>query len=229
VPPHFEEIEDLMMDLEKFMHSHEIHTPPLIRMGMLHYQFETIHPFLDGNGRIGRLLMTLYLVDKKLLVKPALYLSDFFEHHRSFYYDNLHRVRTHHDMTQWLKFFLVGIIETATSSIQTFKNILELKDRVEREVLPQFKSRQKAALEVINQLYRQPIVSVKDLMEGGKMNYSTANRMINDLAKFGILKEVDMHNSRFRFFMFEEYFTIFFRRPEYRKDEDGLIDNKLFS
>ncbi|WP_289011454.1 Fic family protein [uncultured Sphingobacterium sp.] len=229
VPPHHEEIEDLMKELEEFMHSDDIHTPPLIRMGMLHYQFETIHPFLDGNGRMGRLLMTLYLVAKKLLVKPALYLSDFFEHHRTYYYDNLHRVRTHNDMNQWLRFFLVGIIETAKSSIQTFKDILELKERVEREKLPQFKSRQKAALEVINLLYRQPVISVKNLTEGGKMNYATANRMINDLAKYDILKEVDFGGSRHRYFMFQEYFSIFFRSPDYRKREGNINDQDAFN
>ena len=219
VPPHYDQIDNLMQDFEEFMHSQEIYTPPLIRMGMLHYQFETIHPFLDGNGRMGRLLMTLYLVDKGLMVKPALYLSDFFEHHRTYYYDNLHRVRTHHDMTQWLKFFLVGIIETSKSSIQTFKDILVLKGKIEQEILPLFKSRQKAALGVINTLYREPIVAVKNLMQSENMNYSTANRMINDLVKLDVLREIDKTSSRTRFFVFNDYVRLFFSAPEYRKKE----------
>jgi Fic family protein len=222
IPPHHDEIDELMREFEQFLHSDEIHTPPLIRMGMLHYQFETIHPFLDGNGRMGRLLMTLYLVAKNLMIKPALYLSDFFEHHRTHYYDNLHRVRTHSDMNQWLKFFLVGIIETANSSIQTFKNILHLKEKIERETLPLFKNRQKAAHEVINHLYRQPILTVKDLQQSCAMNYPTANRMINDLEKFGVLKEIDTMTSRNRFFVYEQYFALFFTRPRYRTTEDSM-------
>jgi Fic family protein len=216
VPPHFEEIDDLMQDFEKFLHDEDIHTPPLIRMGMLHYQFETIHPFLDGNGRMGRLLMTLYLVQKGLMVKPALYLSEFFEHYRTYYYDNLHRVRTHNDMTQWLKFFLVGIMETANSSIQTFRDILLLKDRIEKEVLPQFKSRQKTAIEVMNILYREPILTVKGLIKSSGMNYSAANRMIADLVRLEILKEPEGLTGRYRFFLFEEYFRLFFKNPEYK-------------
>jgi Fic family protein len=221
VPPHFDQIDALMQDFETFMHSEDIHTPPLIRMGMLHYQFETIHPFLDGNGRMGRLLMTLYLVNKGLMVKPALYLSDFFEHHRTYYYDNLHRVRTHHDMNQWLKFFLVGIIETSKSSIRTFQEILVLKGKVDQEILPLFKSRQKAAHGVINTLYREPIIAVKDLMRSEKMNYSTANRMIADLVKMNVLRELDTPTNRTRFFIFDDYMKIFFNPPEYRQKEMG--------
>jgi len=219
VPPHHEEIEDLMGDFEDFLHSDQINTPPLIRIGMMHYQFETIHPFLDGNGRMGRLLITLYLVDKGLMTKPALYLSDFFEHHRTYYYDNLHRVRTHHDMTQWLKFFLVGIIETAKSSIETFKNILTLKHKIEQEVLPQFKSRQKTAMEVMNDLYRSPIITVKDLMKSSGLNYSTANRLINDLVELKILTVPGGSGGRTRLFLFEDYLKIFYTKPEYRKNQ----------
>lgn len=220
VPPHHEEIDDLMKDFEDFLHDETIHTPPLIRMGMLHYQFETIHPFLDGNGRMGRLLMTLYLVQKGLMVKPALYLSDFFEHHRVHYYDNLHRVRTNNDMNQWLKFFLVGIIETANSSIQTFKDILKLKEWVDNEVLPRFKSRQKIALEVLNILYREPLVSTKNLMKSANMNYSAANRMINDLVKFEVLEEIELQAGRSKFFLFQDYMTLFFKRPGYKEEND---------
>ena len=119
----FEEIGELMSDFEKFIHNEVINVPHLIRIAILHYQFETIHPFLDGNGRLGRLLIVLYLVNFKLLVKPALYLSDFFERNKTEYYDRLMAVRTHNDMTGWLKFFLYGIEETAASSIRVFKNI----------------------------------------------------------------------------------------------------------
>jgi Fic family protein len=215
IPPHHDEIEDLMSDFENFLHADDIHTPHLIRIAMLHYQFETIHPFLDGNGRMGRLLITLYLVDKGLMIKPALYLSDFFEHHRTYYYDNLHRVRTHNDMTQWLKFFLVGVIETAESSIQTFKDILALKERIEKDVLPQFGSRQKNALSVINGLYSVPVTTVNEMVAGSGMKYSAANRMVGELVKMKVLKELNT-GGRNRHFLFDEYVTLFLDKVRYR-------------
>ena len=121
IPPVHTELNELMSDLEKFLHNEKIEVPYILRAGIAHYQFETIHPFLDGNGRIGRLLITLYLVSTNLLSKPALYLSDYFEKHRQLYYDNLNNVRIKNDMSQWLKFYLVGIIETSEKSIYTFK------------------------------------------------------------------------------------------------------------
>lgn len=222
VPPIAEEIDNLMGDFEKFLHDDQIHTPPLLRIGMLHYQFETIHPFLDGNGRMGRLLITLYLVSKGLLTKPALYLSDFFEHHRSYYYDNLNRVRTHNDMTQWLKFFLVGIIETANSSVQTFKDIIALKARIEKEVLPSLGRRQHAGIEVLNVLYQTPILNLKTLIEHTKMNYATANRLMNELTNLKIVEELtDFKKSRM--FIFSEYFRLFMRNASYRREEENRI------
>ena len=215
IPPQHDEIADLMSDFEKFLHADDIHTPHLIRIAMLHYQFETIHPFLDGNGRMGRLLITLYLVDKGLMIKPALYLSDFFEHHRTLYYDNLHRVRTHNDMTQWLKFFLVGVIETAESSIQTFKSILVLKEKLEKEILPQFGSRQKNVLEALTYLYNQPVITVKSLAKAIGLNYGTANRIVNDLAQKKVLKDLGF-GSKERLFLFEEYVDLFMNEPGLR-------------
>jgi Fic family protein len=211
IPPHHDDIADLMADFEKFLHADDIHTPHLVRIAMLHYQFETIHPFLDGNGRMGRLLITLYLVDKGLMVKPALYLSDFFEHNRSHYYDNLHRVRTHNDMAQWLKFFLAGVIETANSSIETFKNIVILKEKIDKEILQQFGVRQTKVIEVINYLYSQPIITVNSLTKSMKLNYSAANRIVNDLVQKRVLKDLSF-GSKERWFLFDEYINIFLSR-----------------
>src|ERR1700723_1451423 len=111
-------------DLEAFVHNERDYFPELLKAALAHYQFETIHPFLDANGRVGRLMITLYLVSKGILKQPILYLSDFFERNRNHYYDNLSRVREQNDLQQWFKFFLVGVIETAKSGISTFDNIL---------------------------------------------------------------------------------------------------------
>ncbi|HCT24205.1 MAG TPA: cell filamentation protein Fic, partial [Chitinophagaceae bacterium] len=127
IPPVWEEVNPLMGDIENFLHNEDTGLTNLIKIAIAHYQFETIHPFLDGNGRIGRLMITLYLVEKGIIEKPVLYLSDFFEKNRDRYYDNLTRVRTQNDLLKWVKFFLVGIIETCQSSIQTLKSIIELK------------------------------------------------------------------------------------------------------
>jgi Fic family protein len=226
VPPHHDEIADLMSDLEKFLHAEDIFTPHLIRIAMLHYQFETIHPFLDGNGRMGRLLITLYLVDKELMIKPALYLSDFFEQHRTYYYDNIQRVRTHNDMTQWLKFFLVGVIETAKSSIETFKNILALKEQIEREVLPKFGTRQKKALDIINGLYNIPIITVNELVKNSQLNYAAANRIIADLVKEKVLKDMQL-GTKNRHYIFEEYYKLFLNKRQINEHEFQPIKNKL--
>ena len=135
IPPHHDSVPNLMADLERLLLHVDLPVPHLIRIGIAHYQFETIHPFLDGNGRIGRLLITLYLVSNKLLHKPTLYLSDFFEKNKVLYYDNLTRARTHNDLTQWLKFFLEGIRITAQSSIETFKAIITLRNEAEHKII----------------------------------------------------------------------------------------------
>jgi len=228
VPPHHDLVDDLMRDFEHFLNDEKIHTPHLIRIGMLHYQFETIHPFLDGNGRMGRLLITLYLVSKKLMPKPALYLSDFFEHFRSYYYDNLQRVRTHNDMTQWLKFFLVGVIETTNSSILTFKEILKLKEKIEQRVLPKFSSRQKKATEILDILYNHPLIGIKDLMLITDINYASANRIINELIDLQVLKEFDLKVGRSKFYVFEEYLNIFSGEPDYKRQEI-FFDEKIIT
>ena len=134
VPPVHTSINEYMSDLEKFVHQEEFFFPDLLKIALVHYQFETIHPFLDGNGRVGRLMITLYLVEKKILKKPILYLSDFFERNRGLYYDNLMRVREKNDIKQWFKFFLVGVIETAKDSITTFDRTLKLQQDIENRV-----------------------------------------------------------------------------------------------
>jgi len=207
IPPHQDSVDDLMNDLEKFLHNENLAIPQLIKIGIAHYQFETIHPFLDGNGRIGRLLITLYLVSNDLLSKPTLYLSDFFEKHRSLYYDNLTRVRTHNDLVQWLKFFLEGMRATSENSIQTFKNIIKLRSEVEIKIAKLGK-KQEMAREFLQHLYSNPMVDSSDVVKLFNINISTALRLIDDFVKLKILKEIT-GQKRNRNFVFEGYVKLF--------------------
>lgn len=207
VPPHHQEVDGLMADLEKFLNDETNPIPHLIKIGIAHYQFETIHPFLDGNGRIGRLLITLYLVSKGLLVKPTLYLSDFFEKHKSLYYDNLTRVRTHNDLKQWLKFFLEGVRQTSENSIQTFRRIIVIRQQCEEKILGLGKKTKNAQF-FLRYLYSKPITDAQDVATALSISATTALRLIEDFIKLGILKEVT-GNRRNRIFIFEEYLRLF--------------------
>ncbi len=207
IPPAHSYIPELMNDLEKFAHNKEYFFPDLLKIALIHYQFETIHPFLDGNGRVGRLLITLYLVDKQILKKPILYLSDFFERNRSLYYDNLMRVRTHHDIKQWLKFFLVGIIETARSGIKTFDAILQLKKEKE-ELIQKNSTRSHHLLNILDRLYHRPIINAQQVMEITEVSMPTAYKIIDEMEEYGILKEMT-GGKRDRIFMFEPYIRLF--------------------
>jgi len=207
IPPHHEDVPDLMADLERFLNDQSQAVPDLLKIGIAHYQFETIHPFLDGNGRIGRLLITLYLVSMGLLVKPSLYLSAFFEQHRQLYYDNLSRARTHNDLGQWLKFFLEGIRQTSENSIQTFKAIITLRAECEQVVMALGK-KTKLAQAALHWLYSKPIVDGQDLAAGLGVNISTAFRLIDDLVRLGILREITGFK-RNRVFVFQKYVALF--------------------
>ena len=208
IPPHFNEIADLMSDLEKFIHNEEIKVPHLIKIAIIHYQFETIHPFLDGNGRLGRLLITLFMVSTGILKKPALYLSDFFEKNRNYYYDNLMVVRTANNLVQWIKFFLVGIIETSNSSIQVFKNIIELRREIETLKLPKLGAKIDKGHSLLNYLYQKPIIESKEISEHLKISTATANRLVGQFVEMGILTELTGYK-RNRKFIFKDYFDIF--------------------
>ncbi len=208
VPPHHLELIELMGDLEKFINEDEFQIPHLIKIAIIHYQFETIHPFLDGNGRLGRLLITLYLVSNNVLTKPSLYLSDFFEKNKGYYYDNLMLVRRRSDLTQWIKFFLVGVIETSKGSVQVFKDILSLKEKIEIEKLPKLGSKLEKGHRLIKQLYRAPITDAKFVSEFLDVSPSTANRFIKQLTELGILEELTGYK-RNRKYIFREYFNIF--------------------
>ena len=207
IPPHQDSIPDLMADIEKFLHNEIDPVPPLIKIGIAHYQFETIHPFLDGNGRIGRLLITLFLVSNGLLHKPTLYLSDFFERNRMLYYDNLRGVSSRNDLTQWLKFFLVGVKETSENSIQTFKDIIALRSEVEQKIVTLGK-KYDLAKSFLEYLYKEPKTDAQTASEALDVNITTTLRLIDDFEKLGILEEITGYK-RNRIFSFEEYLRIF--------------------
>lgn len=212
VPPSPEQVPDLLSDLEKFWHNEGNQIPHLIKIGLSHYQFETIHPYLDGNGRIGRLLITLYLVSKGLLKRPTLYLSDFFERNRSAYYDALTVVRTQNDIGHWLRFFIVGVQETAHNSKETFEAIIRLRAECEQKSLVMGK-RAKKALRLLSYLYSQPITNPKNIASVLSITPQSANTLARIFEEAGILREITGYK-RNRMFIFQDYVNIFDSRKK---------------
>jgi Fic family protein len=207
IPPHHEEVPALMGDLEQFWHNDAIVVPHLVRVAISHYQFETIHPFLDGNGRIGRLLIPLYLASHGLLAKPSLYLSDFFERNRASYYDALMRVRTGNDLIHWVRFFLNGVAQTATKGRDVFRQVLALRTEVEQAAMGMGK-RAALAREALNVLYRQPVIEASDLTRALDVTTPTANALIKALMERGILVETTGQQGG-RVYAFEAYLALF--------------------
>ncbi|MCU7837034.1 MAG: Fic family protein [gamma proteobacterium symbiont of Taylorina sp.] len=207
IPPHQSDLAELLSDLEKFWHNEEIFVPHLIRIAISHYQFETIHPFLDGNGRIGRLLITLYMFSNGLLHKPSLYLSDFLEQHRGDYYDALTTVRKSHDLEHWIKFFLTAVLETATKGKETFQNILQLRQDCEAQIIT-LGRRAENARKLLLQLYQQPIMSIKQVSALLELTPRAATALVNEFVKMGILVEKTGYK-RNKEFVFEQYLKLF--------------------
>ncbi|MFU8862196.1 MAG: Fic family protein [Cyclonatronaceae bacterium] len=202
IPPQHNHVNELMGDLENFLHNEQVDVPELIRIGIAHYQFETIHPFLDGNGHIGRLLITLYLVSEGILEKPLLYLSAFFEKNKTLYYDNLTIVRTRNDMIKWIKYFLLGIEQTATKAIQTLTSILELKSEMERDIPLNFGRRTQSVLILLQALFTEPVMRVDQAKKATNLSYAAANNLIRTMQEQGYLREIT-GQSRNRMFLFE--------------------------
>ncbi len=188
VPPPADISLDAMTSLEKYMHDDQ-ETPDLIKCALIHYQFETIHPFLDGNGRVGRLLITLYLYWKGIVEKPLLYLSYFFKKNRQEYYDRLMMVRNSGNYEQWISFFLDGVIQTSESAIDNTKKILELHNE-HQELLWQQKISSPFAVMLLNRLYYTPILTISDIQTMFDVSYPTASHLVKDFVRVGILKEV---------------------------------------
>ncbi len=207
IPPVHTIIDELMSDLEKFANDENNPMPDLLKVALIHYQFETIYPFLDGNGRVGRLMITLYLVGKGILKKPILYLSDFFERNRTLYYDNLMRVRTHNDISQWFKFFLSGIIETAKMGVETFDGIMRLQKEIEIKI-EKLKGRSGNRKAVVEYLYKYPVIDVLQVGKIIQKSNVSAYKLIADLERLGILKEIT-GGQRGRLYVFKDYMDLF--------------------
>ena len=211
IPPHHDHVPDLMGDLEAFLHADNIYVHPLVRIAIGHYQFETIHPFLDGNGRLGRLMISLYLASEGLLAKPALYLSDYFARNRTAYVDHLAAVRQGNHLREWLIFFLHGVEETARASANVFRDILAIKERIERNVLPRFSTRRHGnAQALMRRLYARPVVNVNEAARVIKATTNTANALITDMVAHDVLVEIT-GGRRNRLFIFDEYIELFRR------------------
>ncbi|MEZ5196371.1 MAG: Fic family protein [Bacteroidales bacterium] len=206
IPPHHNDVPDLLSDLEKFWHSNNP-MPHLIRIAISHYQFETIHPFLDGNGRIGRLLIILQLIHHSLLEKPVLYLSDFFEKNRTQYYDSLERVRVSNNLDQWLRFFLTGIVQTSKNSKETFIKIGSFREKYSVKILKLGK-RAKLAQSLLNLLYSNPVITPREVENKLEVTPATANRLLAAMEEQEILSEKTGF-SRNRLFELTEYLDIF--------------------
>ncbi|MCF7799841.1 Fic family protein [Candidatus Babeliales bacterium] len=205
VPPSPEDSVQAMGDLELYMHKKN-NLPELIKCALIHYQFETIHPFLDGNGRLGRLLITFYLYWRGILTKPLLYISYYFKKNKQEYYDRLNMVRDKDDYEQWILFFLDSIIKTSESALADIKKILELKEK-DQNILFKNKISSPLAIVLLNKLFYMPLISIKDIQKALEIGYQTASDIIEQFERIGILKEIT-GKKRNRKFVYAEYLNI---------------------
>lgn len=210
VPPVAEDVPELMGDLESFAHNADLHLPPLFKVALMHYQFETIHPFLDGSGRIGRLMVPLYLVSQGILKAPVLYLSDYLERNREEYYERLTRVREKHAIGDWLVFFLDGLAETAANGVNTFSEILRFKAYWEKEIAA-WKPHAQSGLMLLDYLFGQVWVNAKMVAKATGVSQPTAYKLIERFVQNGLLVEMT-GAKRDRIFRFDAYLKIY-RHP----------------
>ena len=206
VPPPANEVMNLMGNLEGYMHSINL-TPVLKKTGLMHAQFETIHPFLDGNGRIGRLLITFYLCQQQALRKPLLYLSEFFKRNRQTYYDRLNSLRDKDDLEGWLEFFLQGITETSEKAVDTARKIIKLRNHGIHQISKLGRSTEKG-MTLYKHLFRTPMVRVKDIERIMDIKNPNALALVSKFVDLGILRELTGYK-RNRVFSFADYVSLF--------------------
>ena len=207
VPPPPGEVSRSLSDWEGFLHAKDP-VPTLIEIGLAHAQFETIHPFLDGNGRVGRLLITFLLCERGILKKPVLYLSHFFRRYRDRYYDLLQTVRDAGDWESWLKFFLEGVAEVALEATTTIRRIVDLREKDRKLITEQFGRVAGNGIRVLEMLFSRPIISVNDIKALTATTYPAANDLMNRFTRHGLLQEItgQARNRRFRY---SDYVRIF--------------------
>ncbi|MFH1121888.1 MAG: Fic family protein [Bacteroidota bacterium] len=208
IPPVWQEVNPLMGDLENFLHNDNTGLTHVLKIALAHYQFETIHPFLDGNGRIGRLMITLYFIQAGIMKKPVLYLSDFFDRNRSLYYDNLTLVRTKSDLKTWLRFFILGVIETCDKAVLGLKNILALKRECETVRIVTLGKKMPDAQVLLHSLFIDPVVRPDKVAQLTGLSLVSTYKLIDDFVRLKILREVT-GGRRNRIYLFDEYFKVF--------------------
>lgn len=207
VPPPPHEMLQSLDNLEKFLHSPQP-IPTLIKVGLAHAQFETIHPFLDGNGRTGRLLITFLLCEQNILQRPLLYISYYFKKYRTEYYDRLQAVRDSGHWEGWLKFFLRGVYEVAQEAAATARKIVNLKEEHRQLVLNSMGRRSGNAIALLESLYFRPIFTVEHAEAVTNLSYPNANTLIRDLSDIGLLQEIT-GQKRNRAFSYAPYLAVF--------------------
>lgn len=207
VPPPPDIVPAALQDLERFLHRKD-DLPILVKIGLAHAQFETIHPFLDGNGRVGRLLIAFLLTERRVLHKPVLYLSHYFKRQRQAYYDHLQAVRSRGDWEQWLAFFLRGVAEVSAEAAQTAGRILALREEHRAAIVAGLGRAAGNGHRVLESLFDRPIVSVKDVQAVTGTTYAAANNLVTRMAELGILQEITGY-SRNRRFRYEPYVRLF--------------------
>jgi Fic family protein len=220
VPPPVHEMMEALGDLEIFLHE-DASYPPLIHAGLAHAQFETIHPFLDGNGRMGRLLITFLLVHRRVIQRPLLYLSLYLRHHRAEYYDRLMAVRLDGDWEGWLRFFLRGVAETAEEATGTAEAILRLRD-AHREMVRDLGT---SALHMLDVLYERPVVNVAAAQQAMAVSWPTANKLIRSFQGRGLLEEMTGQR-RNRVFRYAPYLALFKDATIAADDDEPVIQTR---
>ena len=206
IPPNPGDMQTAMSDLEKYMNSDDS-LDPLIQAALIHYQFETIHPFLDGNGRVGRLLITLFLMEKHLLSRPVLYVSYFLKINRIEYYDRMTQVRVSGDYEQWVIFFLEALSNSANDAIQTIDKLTTLHNK-SLSLFDDLSKRLKTnVLKVFNYIESNPIIDIQKTAVSLEMSYNTASKIVSLLVEKGILQQTDK-SGKARIFSYSEYLDI---------------------
>jgi len=206
VPPPPQLVPDCLAKLEIFLHSDNL--PVLVGVGLAHAQFETIHPFLDGNGRMGRLLIAFMLCEREVLQTPVLYLSNYFKQHRQEYYEHLQAVRDKGDWEGWLKFFLIGVSQVAKEATDTARAIVDLRENHRRLIMEHFGRVAANGLKVLEQLYEAPILRVQDIARLTSVSFPAANNLMSKFVEHGLLTEIT-GQTRNRLFRYTPYIDLF--------------------